>query len=239
MAAVRFLPRRELIGQARASLRRARLSALEISFLVIVVIFSGAVLYLYLAVLGPRRSALNELDARARNARAQIERLTADQKKLSAQQANAGRIIDSLGDFERRLKDRQQGTPQIIDEINGLARAHQMLAGDYSYRMSEAPVSAEAGGPASLRDERNLNLYPALGISTTVVGDYQRLRQMIAAIERSRQFIVINALIFQGEADRLLQAGGAPKSPSPGVALGASPVSLKIEMDTFFRPAGH
>jgi hypothetical protein len=102
----------------------------------------------------------------------------------------------------------------------------------------ESPSSAR-------RDDRQLSVYSSLGIDTTVVGDYQDLRRLIGAIERSRQFILINAVAFQGEAERPGRSSAPVVLPAPGAppvvqasrpeTPGGIVVSLKIEMETYFR----
>jgi hypothetical protein len=108
------------------------------------------------------------------------------------------------------------------------------------------------------------NVYQVLGTDTTAVGEYADLRRFISHLESSHQFVVIRSLAFQGMAERTRgsgprgaapvqaipqqgppQAGPAPQPGSqpggparPQLALattGANPVSLKIEMETYFQ----
>jgi hypothetical protein len=108
------------------------------------------------------------------------------------------------------------------------------------------------------------NVYQVLGIDTTVVGEYADLRRFISDLESSHQFVVIKSLAFQGMAERTRSSGprgAAPvqaipqqgpqqagPAPQPGAqpggparpqmalaATGANPVSLKIEMETYFQ----
>ena len=234
------------IAQSVTSLRRVHLSRLEMVALAGTVLFAGAVLFFYFFQVRSRRTELESLDARDRAAHNRILDATTRRKKLEAQRSNASLIIDSIGSFEKRLKTRDLGTPAIITEVNSLAKQHRAVAGDYAYKMVEGEPETQAKDASSSQKVDLTNTYTALGIDTTVVGDYADLRRLIASIERSPQFIVINSVAFQGEADRPGQAGPPPgmapvmpaqQQPRPvaNAAPGGMAVSLKIEMQTFFR----
>ena len=241
----RNLQAREVYERARASMRHARLSRVEIVFLAAAILFALTVIYFYAAKVQPRQAELDGLEARERAAHTQLLDAAGKRKKLEAQRANSTRIIDSLLDFERRLNDRPRGTPAIISEVNNLARQHRATTENYSYRTTAVEVDNPESPSSARRDDRQLSVYSSLGIDTTVVGDYQDLRRLIGAIERSRQFILINAVAFQGEAERPGRSSAPVVLPAPGAppvvqasrpeTPGGIVVSLKIEMETYFR----
>jgi Tfp pilus assembly protein PilO len=228
-----------------ASVRRVRMTPVEIVALAGTILFAGAVLFFYVFEVRSRRTELDGLDARDRAAHSRILEATTRKKKLEAQRSNASQIIDSIGSFEKRLKNRELGTPAIITEVNSLAKQHRAVAGDYAYKVVEGEAEVQAKESASSKRAELPNTYTALGIDTTVVGDYADLKRLISAIERSPLFIVINSLAFQGEADKSGQAGPPPgmapvmptqqQRPVQNAAPGGMAVSLKIEMQTFFR----
>lgn len=236
---------RNIGDRVATSLRRVRLSPAEIVALVGTVLFAGVVTFFYFFEVRSRRSELESLDARDRAAHNRILEATTRQKKLEAQRSNASQIIDSIGSFEKRLRNREQGTPAIITEVNSLAKQHRAVAGDYTYKVVEGEAEVQSRESASSQRVELPNTYTALGIDTTVVGDYADLKRLISAIERSPLFIVINSLAFQGESERPGQAGPPPgmgavmpaQQPRQvqNVAPGGMAVSLKIEMQTFFR----
>lgn len=227
----------ELIEQVRGMFLRVRLSSIEKSFLIAAILFALLVAYFYIAKVQPRRSELGSLEWRERGALERLAQATEKKKKLEQEQANASQIIASVDEFERRLKDRQQGTSQIINEVNRLARAHRVSTGDYAYRLVEAEVPVENNAaPSGRRDDKQLNVYTVLGIDTTVVGDYADLRRLISALERNPHFVVINAVAFQGEAEGgANQARPGIDSAQPASNSSAIRVSLKVEMETYFR----
>lgn len=237
------------LDQIRYSLVRLQLTRPETVALAAVILFASAVGYFYFFKVQPLKTELDGLELRERAAHNRILDAATRKKKLEAQRANANLIVDSIDIFERRLKDRQQGTPAIISEVNNLASQHRVTASDYNYRLvaaeSDEPASASS---ASRREDTQLNVYSALNIDTTVVGDYRDLRRLISAIERSNQFIVILGVAFQGESERPGRNAIPAVMPAPAgapVAQAARPVgdalmavSLKIEMETYFRNEG-
>lgn len=232
--------------QVVATFRGLRLKPVEMLALAGTVIVAGAVIFFYFFEVKSRRDQLDGLDARDRAAHSRILEAGSRRKKLEAQRSNASLIIDSIQSFEKRLKSRELGTPAIITEVNSLAKQHRVMAGDYAYKVVEGEAEIKESGSASSQRVESPNTYTALGIDTTVIGDYGDLRRLIAAIERSPQFIVINSVAFQGEADRPGQGAPPPgmaavlpaamqKPVTPVGTPGGVPVSLKIEMETFFR----
>ena len=237
---------KSFVGQSAAAIRGIRMTPVEIFSLVATIAFALGVMFFYIFEVRSRRTELDSLDARERAALTRILDASARQKKLEAQRSNASSIIDSIASFEKRLKNRELGTPAIITEVNSLARQHRAVAGDYTYKVIEGEAEAQAKESASSQRVESPNTYTALGIDTTVVGDYADLRRLIAAIERSPQFIVINSLAFQGEADRPGKGVPPPGMQAVMPAVQAKPVtavpagvggavSLKVEMQTFFR----
>ena len=68
-----------------------------------------------------------------------------------------------------------------------------------------------------------------------MIGDYSNLRRFLSDLERSKQFLIINALTFQGGDDKVarqLAKGGKQIQ----VSQDSLPVSLGIELDTYFQP---
>ncbi len=228
----------ETFGGLRDAISRARLSAVEIVFLAAALLFAAFVAFFYFSKVQPLNSERSTLEARILEMDGQIQKINTDVKKLRDQAANAGKILESLGRFDAYLKPDERGMTQIINEIDQLGSTHKVVIGDASYQVEEAdqPVD-ENGNPraeAANRD-KTPKIYPNLGIETTVIGDYQNLRRFLADLERSKQFLVINALTFQGGDDKIvrqLAKGGKQLQLSSPEAI---PVSLKIELDTFFQ----
>ncbi|HEX4948228.1 MAG TPA: hypothetical protein VFZ34_16260 [Blastocatellia bacterium] len=237
--------------------RNLRLSPFEWVALVATVVFAGVVTFNYLNSTQPLRSKLNDLQARKKNAQSKLTDDTKQQIALNEQRENAGKILDSLESFESRLHSRKVGITAIIDEVNRLAKANRVVAGDIGFRSEvpeQLPGEVAAGTspgtsptPASFtRRDRLPNVYEGLGIDTSVEGDYHDLRRFISALERSRNFVIINAITLQSvdEKQRTKFKIGAPMGgaevamtnptmnppgampqgvPNPGAMPGAAP----------------
>jgi hypothetical protein len=219
--------------------RRARLSLFEIGSLAAALIFAAIVMFFYLTQIQPLKSKVAALSERETELLLQLNKLNSEERKRAEQSANAEKILDSLVKFESNLKPDERGMTQIIDEINTLCKTHKILSDGSTYNFTEpAPVVDENGNSVVKTVTREtIDFYPVLDIDTTVTGDYRNLRRFIFDLERSKQFLVIKSVQFQGEADKLRRVQGNPGGPNQQMELGpdAIPVSLKIEMDTYFQ----
>ncbi len=245
----------EIFGGLRDLTRNARLSVFETVFLAAALLFAAFVAFFYFTKVQPLNSQVASLQEREREMRSKLDRMNTDEKKRIDQASNAEKILDSLSKFEKYLKPDERGMTQIINEIDSLGRTHKILVGDASYRVAEPEVAVDESGAAKpVSNDKKVNVYPALGIDTTVIGDYTNLRRFLLDLERSKQFLIINSLSFQGEADKFRRppapipaAAAGPINPGAGpgnVAKGPQlqlnspasiPVSLKIELDTYFQ----
>jgi len=231
----------EIFSGLRNAIGRVRLSVVEIVFLGAALLFAGFVAFFYLTKVQPLGSALAARDQQMKDLKARIEKLNTEQKKRLTQAANAEKILESLRGFESYLKPDERGMTQIINEIDALGKTHKVITSDSSYRVEEAdePLLDENGNPKPqpVNKDKNPKIYPNLGIETMVIGDYSNLRRFLSDLERSKQFLIINALIFQGGDDRIArQLAKSGKQILSGPE--SIPVSLKIELDTYFQPPG-
>jgi hypothetical protein len=230
---------REVFNRAREVFNRARLSASEIVFLSAAILFACAVALFYSYKVAPLSFAITARQRQIQDLKSRIEKLNIEEKKRLDQASNAEKILESLRGFESRLYQDDRGMPQIINEIAALGVTHKVLVEESNFRVEEADKSQldENGNPKPqpIRDKRP-KIYPNLGIETTVVGDYPNLRQFLSDLERSKQFLIVNSLSFQGGDERtvrqLARSGKQPELSSSD----SPPVSLKIELDTYFQP---
>jgi len=239
----------EVINLLRERLHRLQLSLFELVFLIGAMLFAVAASYYYLTRIQPLNSELSRLESRETSLLLQLKKLKSDEEKLKEQRANDGKILESLKTFESYLNSEERGKTQIINEINALRNTYRINDGDTNFRPIEADATTDANGNPKIAATTNINefkIYPALGMETTIVGNYQSLRRFLTDLERSKQFLIINSLTFQGEAERVRRPvlqPGFPQGQGQGVGQGqgqlidpgAIPVSLKIELDTYFR----
>ncbi len=231
---------KEFSAKARDLAEQSRLSLIEVIALVAALVFVGVVAFYYFSKIQPLQSELSALQEREKEIRSQIDKANSDEAKRQKQASNAELIMASLKDFDRYLKQDERGMTEIINEVDALGKKYGVLTGDSTYRVAEAePLVDENGQPIPQktgRENDTQKIYPVLGIDTNIIGEYPNLRKFLYDLERSRQFLVINALTFQGESDKVRRE--AQKSGSQKLQLSspeAVPVSLKIEMDTYFQ----
>jgi hypothetical protein len=225
--------------RARNAVRRARLSVSEIAFLGAAMIFASGVALFYSYKVLPLGYMVAARQRQIKDLKTQIEKLNTEERKRRDQASNAEKILESLSGFESRLTPDDRGMTQIINEIDALSSTHKVIAGDSNYRPEAAdePQFDENGNPKPRPNkDKKPKIYPNLGVETTVLGDYSNLRRFLSDLERSRQFLIINSLTFQGGDDKIarqLAKGGKQIQLSSAESV---PVSLKIELDTYFKP---
>jgi hypothetical protein len=216
------------------SLREVKVSGLEAVVLVATLGFGGYVAYFYFNEVRPisgQIQAVKDESAALRSKRAEEIKVAAarEQQRIQAEQ-----IKNSLYNFEGYLRISETGKAALIDELEDLAKKHKILTGDMGFKAVEAQPLVDENGQLlreAMRSDK-LDVYPALGLDTSVIGDYPNLRRFLADVEKNRQFWVINAIAFQGEADKARAVGkGRPLQLGPD----AVPVTLKVEMESFFR----
>jgi hypothetical protein len=229
----------DAFGRARNAVRRARLSGAEIAFLGAAIIFASGVALFYSYKVLPLGYMVAARQRQIKDLKTQIEKLNTEERKRRDQASNAEKILESLSGFESRLPPNDRGMTQIINEIDALSSTHKVIAGDSNYRPEAAdePQFDENGNPKPRPNrDKKPKIYPNLGVETTVLGDYSNLRRFLSDLERSKQFLIINSLTFQGGDDKIarqLAKGGKQIQLSSAESV---PVSLKIELDTYFKP---
>jgi hypothetical protein len=226
----------ETFRRLRDALSRARLSRVEIVFLGTAILFASAVAIFYSYKVAPLSFALAARQQQIQDLKARIADLNIKQKKALDQASNAEKIMESLRGFESRLTPDQSGMTQIMNEIHALSVTHKIVDSDSNYSKEEADVDENGNPKLQANRNRTLKLYPNFNIETTVVGDYPNLRGFLSDLERSKQFLIVNSLSFQGGDDRILrqlEKGGKKIELSSPEAV---PVSLKIELDTYYQP---
>ena len=230
---------RETSSRLRDAIGRARLSAVEIVFLGAAILFAFAVAIFYSYKVAPLSFTLAARQRQIQDLKARIDELNTKEKKRLDQASNAEKILESLRSFESHLPPDGSGMTQIINEIDALSVTHKVVASDSNYRKEDAdePKLDENGNPKPQpnRDKRP-KIYPNFAVETTIVGDYPNLRRFLSDLERSKQFLIVNSLSFQGGDDRITRQfskGGKQIQLSSPEAV---PVSLKIELDTYFQP---
>jgi Tfp pilus assembly protein PilO len=216
------------LRQFRDSRKFAMLGVPEMVGLAISALLIVVVVVSYFYFLTPARARLKSIEKENELLRNRI--VTAQQGvDLSASpQASVDEINQSLERFEREsLFGSRDGRLDLYAKLNDMIQRNKL-------RNTAGPVYAALeslggpGAPASAARAGNARwqtLYPGISISVTVEGAYSNLRHFLNEVETSRHFIVINAVELEGVSDANSQSG-------------ATQVSLRLDMATYFQRAG-
>jgi Tfp pilus assembly protein PilO len=226
------------VKKALHSRQRSMLGIPEIVGLAASAVMLLAVVFAYLYFLTPAHSRQRSLEAERARLQQTLRESSVTFDESKDKQTTIEQINQSLTDFEnQRLARRNEGRMVLYDELNALIRRNNLRnTSGPTYTTLEAlgsnakPNTTTATRPANAKLQ---SVFPGIGVSVTVEGQYQNLRHFVHDIETSNQFIVINAVELQGVTD----TGGAPALTPEGTPAPARPtlVSLRLDMATYFR----
>ena len=163
------------------------------------------------------------------------QKLNTLQKDIDLQgstQDSISHISQSIEDFEHeKLIGRDAGRITLYNTLIQLIRSNNLrnTSGPvYNYLESKG---ANASQTASARtvNSRWQSLYPGIGVTVTVEGQYANLRRFVRSIESSNQFIIINAVELERASDAETSLGGA----STGAR--STLVSLRLDMAAYYQ----
>lgn len=213
--------RREQIRARLAKLRQSRqrniigfpeLVGLSVSFMLLLM-----VVFAYLFYLKPAQSRLEALGTERTYLQNQLRVSQGDADVESDSQTSIAKINASLEDFENnRLAGRNDGRMVLYSELNGLIRRNNLRNTEGPNYASLEALGAATNSSAGRANAKLQSIFPGIGVTLTVEGQYPNLRRFLRDIESSNQFIVINSVEFQR-------------------ATNTNAVSLRLEMATYFR----
>jgi len=188
----------------------------------------------YLYFLVPARFRLNALESERAGLQNQLRTSEDARNKGKSTGARVQDITQSLDDFEsKKLAGANSGRMSLYDSLNLLIRKNGLRN---TSGPTYTPLEA-AGSKADANTTRSANtkwqsIYPGIAISVTVEGQYSNLRRFIQDIEMDRQFVIINSV----ELERSTETNSSPSIEGAVTsAPRATPVSLRLEMATYFQ----
>ena len=98
----------------------------------------------------------------------------------------------------------------------------------YNYLESKGSGASQTASARTVNSKWQ-SLYPGIGVTVTVEGQYANLRSFVRSIESSNQFIIINAVELERASEADTTASGAPQG-----AL-STLVSLRLDMAAYYR----
>ena len=201
----------------------------------VLILLLVVVSYLYFLV--PTNSKLVGLQAQRSLLQAQLKDLQSMVKRGESTEASVQKINQSLDEFEsEHLLGSDSGRMALYDSLNVLIRKNGLRnTSGPTYTTLESSNSKASSTGSRSANTKWQSVYPGIAISVTVEGQYQNLRRFIHDLEANQQFIIINSVELERstETTNVLPAEG---EPTTGTRV--SPVSLRLEMTTYFQRTG-
>jgi tetrahydromethanopterin S-methyltransferase subunit F len=219
------------VDKLRQSRQRSILGVAEVAGLAGSAVMLLAVIFVYLYFYSPAESRL----ATAQSERNRLQqKLSTLQKNIDVQgstQDSIDKISESLENFEsNKLIGRDAGRITLYNVLIQLIRSNKL-------RNTSGPVYSylEAKGSqtnaARTVNSRWQSLYPGIGVTVTVEGQYANLRHFVRDIEASNQFIIVNAVELERASDTETSPASATTPGAPRNTL----VSLRLDLAAYFR----
>ncbi len=176
------------------------------------------VVFAYLFYLKPAQSRLDALGNERTRLQNQLRVSQEDMNVEADAQTSIAKITESLVDFENnRLAGRNDGRMFLYSELNGLIRRNNLRNTEGpNYSSLEAVGTNASNSSVKPGNAKLQSIFPGIGVTLTVEGQYPNLRRFLRDMESSNQFIVINSVELQRATD-------------------SNAVSLRLEMATYFR----
>lgn len=192
-----------------------------------------AVLFAYLYFYTPAESRLATAQLERARMQKRLSELAKDVEIKGTTQDNISEISHSLEKFEDdRLVGRDEGRVTLYNVLIQLIRANKLrnTSGPaYAYLEAKTPGSTQTAKTSSSKWQ---SLYPGIGVTVTVEGQYANLRHFVRDIEASNQFIITNAV----ELERATESDSGTNIP--GAPPRSTLVSLRVDLSAYFRRAG-
>lgn len=227
--------------QIRANLERLRTSrrqgmfgvaeilGLGVSALILIIVIIS---YAYFLV--PARSRREALQLERARLQTQLRNSQDIIRQGQDTEFTVTKITESLEGFQNnRLSNAGQGRMSLYGELNQLIRNNSLrnTSGPSYTPLISATAKQNTSGTKSASTKWQ-SVYPGIGVTLTVEGQYQNLRRFIRDLEVSKQFIIINAI----ELERATETNSVASSDAGGASGPRnSLVSLRLDMATYFQ----
>jgi Tfp pilus assembly protein PilO len=161
-------------------------------------------------------------------------------------QATVEEINLSVERFEnQRLPAPATGRLSLYNALNQMIRSNALrnTSGPTYVALDAIGTNAQGRNTATanrLGVAKWQSLFPGLGVSVTVEGQYANLRRFVRDLEASNQFIVINGIELEkatntDEAAAAAALAAPPGAPTRATATRGTLVSLRVDMAAYFR----
>ncbi|MEJ7618210.1 MAG: GspMb/PilO family protein [Pyrinomonadaceae bacterium] len=200
-----------------------------------------AVAFAYFYYLVPARNRLAALQTERGQLQQRLREFEAGAKQSSDAEATVVEIRESLSSFEgeRLSLTRTTGRTAMIQELNDLMASNNLRQAS-SMSFTALDSAQAAGKTVRVQQNKELNIYPGLGITLSVEGSYQNLRRFVRDVEASKQFITIKSVQLDAEDQRAAQRvviADEPSGDAPAAVANVRPatVSLRLGIVAYFQ----
>jgi Tfp pilus assembly protein PilO len=222
------------VDKLRQSRQRSILGVAEVAGLAGSAVMLLAVIFTYLYFYSPAESRLATAQFERNRLQQKLSTLQKDIDVQGSTQHSIARITESLEKFEGdKLIGRDEGRITLYNVLIQLIRSNKLrnTSGPvYNYLEAKGAAGAQ-GASARTVNSRWQSLYPGIGVTVTVEGQYANLRHFVRDIEASNQFIIVNAVELERASDAETSTASATTPGAPRSTL----VSLRLDMAAYFR----
>lgn len=222
------------VDKLRQSRQRSILGVAEVAGLAGSAVMLLAVIFVYLYFYTPAKSRLATAQFERNRLQQKLRTLNNDIDVQGSTQDSITKISESLEKFESdKLIGRDEGRITLYNVLIQLIRSNKL-------RNTSGPVYSylEAKGSqtdaAKTVNSRWQSLYPGIGVTVTVEGQYANLRHFVRDIEASNQFIIVNAVELERASDSE-NSTATTSAGTPGAPPRNTLVSLRLDMAAYFR----
>jgi Tfp pilus assembly protein PilO len=220
------------VDKLRQSRQRSILGVAEVAGLAGSAVMLLAVIFAYIYFYSPAESRLAAAQFERNRLQRELSALQKDIDVKGSAQDSITRISESLERFENdKLIGSNQGRITLYNVLIQLIRSNKLrnTSGPvYNYLEAKGTSGSQTASSRTV-NSRWQSLYPGIGVTVTVEGQYANLRHFVRDIEASNQFIIVNAVELERATDTDTGMSGA----TPGAR--STLVSLRLDLAAYFR----
>ncbi|HEX8138747.1 MAG TPA: GspMb/PilO family protein [Pyrinomonadaceae bacterium] len=244
---------RARIEKLRQSRQRSMFGLPELAGFAFSLLLLISAVFAYLYFLVPAEMRLSALQRERTVLQEQLRAANEGAARSTSAQATVEEINQSVERFEQeRLSSREAGRMSLYNALNQMIRSNGLRnTSGPTYVALDALGTTGPGQPRpnAANNKQGVakwqSLFPGIGVSVTVEGQYPNLRRFMRDLEASSQFIVINDVELEkatnAEDAAAAAAALAMGAQPPGAATARAPaargtlVSLRVDLAAYFQ----
>ncbi|HEV2913929.1 MAG TPA: GspMb/PilO family protein [Pyrinomonadaceae bacterium] len=240
------------IDKLRLSRQRSMFGLAEVAGFAASLLLLIIAVFAYLYFLVPAYSRLSGLQRERTLLQEQLRGAQEGMTRSTDAQATVEEINLSVERFEnQRLPSQNEGRMSLYTALNQMIRSNALRNTSGPTYVALDPLGSAQQGRAAATAASNRpgvskwqSLFPGIGVSVTVEGQYANLRRFVRDLEASNQFIVINGVELEKASNTDEAAAAAaivapnpenPDAPPRAKAARGTLVSLRVDLAAYFR----